>query len=122
VGEFVLSETGHLYVQNSAFTSIFTFTDTVPLNQWFRIEGSVFGSSTAGQLQLSLFDSPNSTVATQTETSAATQNTFGSPDRCYYGVAQFYADIGPFWMADIGVSNTGYLGPVSSGLYAAIFP
>jgi hypothetical protein len=106
-----LLTTGQLRWLNTSGATILTTTNSIPLNQWCRIEGFIVGSSTVGQVSVSLYDTPDSGTATETETSAATQNTDGAMTLIRYGVDVGVANIGPFWMDDIGVSTTGYLGP-----------
>lgn len=110
-GAFTIETTGQMTGQDSAFTGIFTTTNTIPLNQWFRVEGFVIGSATVGQLELKLFDSMDSTTATETQTSAATLNTSGNIAQVFFS---FFAraNTGPFWIDDAGISDQGYLGPV----------
>jgi len=105
---------GKLQFLNAAGSAIFTQTGTIPLNQWFRIEGFIIGSATVGQVELKRFNSPDSTVASETNTSAASQNTTGAMDtyRFGHGAGSALANLGPWWQDDIGLSNGGYLGPV----------
>jgi hypothetical protein len=106
-----LLTTGQLRWLSSAGATILTTTNSIPLNQWCRIEGFIIGSATVGQVSVSLYDSMDSGTATETETSAATQNTDGAMTLIRYGDTNSVANIGPFWMDDLGVSTTGYLGP-----------
>jgi hypothetical protein len=104
--------TGRLQFVNAAGSAIFTTTAAVPLGQWFRIEGFLTGDATAGQVELKLFASQADGVTPdETDTSSAAQNTAGRPDTVRYGVAAAVANAGPFWMDDLGLSATGYLGP-----------
>jgi hypothetical protein len=89
----------------------FTTTNTIPLHQWFRIEGYTIGSATAGQVQLKLFKTADSTAPDETDTSAPTINTFGSMDTYNFGISSNTANVAKYWEDDIAVSNAGYLGP-----------
>lgn len=100
------------FLAGTAGTNEFTFTTVIPLNQWFRVEGFLTGSATTGQVSLSLYEPLDSASATETHTSAATVNTTGSPNLYAYGVSANLASAGPFWMDDLGLSNTGAIGPV----------
>jgi len=113
-------------VLNAAGARIFTFTGTVPLNAWFRIEGFVTGNASTGQVELKQFNDPASATATETQTSAASVNTGGTMDTYEFGMPVTpSANNGPFWMDNIGLSSTGYLGPAtvtSPGVMPAIIP
>lgn len=109
---FVLT-TGALRMVNAAGGTITTTTATVPLSQWFRVEGFVVAGTSTGQTSVSLYDTAQSTTATETDTSAATQVLTASINRIYYGLVNAgLTSIGPYWLDDIGVSSIGYLGPV----------
>lgn len=105
-----VNTSGKLYATNTSAVTIFTLTNSIPLNQWFRIEGYVITSATVGQVQLQLFNTPDSVTPTETQTSAATQNTYTSIAQSNFGVNANVANVA-FWMDDIGLSSTGYLGP-----------
>ena len=84
---------------------------SIPLNSWFRIEGFVTGSATVGQLEYKLFLSADSTVADWITTSAATLNTIGTLDFYKFGFSTAVANVGPYWMSGLGLSDTAYMGP-----------
>lgn len=107
----IVQTSGTVKVSDASGGQITVTTTTIPVNQWFRIEGFVTGSASAGQTQLKLFTSPDSTIPAETDTSTATHNTAGTLDTYRFGVAASIASIGPFWMDSIGLSNTGPLGP-----------
>lgn len=109
-----VASNGTLFMQNAAFGTIFSTTTAIPLNQWFRVEGFAIGSASVGQAELKLYSNADSTTATESHTSAANQNTTGAMDHYRYGVIASTANVGPWWMDDIGLSNTGYIGPVST--------
>ncbi|HSR87236.1 MAG TPA: hypothetical protein VLM11_23900, partial [Streptosporangiaceae bacterium] len=97
----------------SAGTQTFTTTSTIPLNHWFRVEGYTIGSSTAGQVQLELFKTPDATTPDETDTSAATINTYGSMDTYNFGISAYTANVATYWEDDVAISNGGYLGPAA---------
>ena len=109
-----VNTSGTLQMTDSAGTNIFTTTATVPLSQWYRLEGYVTGSPSAGQVELKLFKSADSTAADEVKTSSAAQNTGGVPNSFRYGCFAALTQSSPFtlWADDIGLSSTGYLGPV----------
>jgi len=111
-----LNTTGTLRFNNSSGSQILATTASIPLGQWFRVEGFVIGSTANGQVSITLFDSMDSTTATEgPDTSTATQATSGPMTQAVYGnIGATAANVGPYWMDDIGLSSTGYLGPVAS--------
>ena len=116
------TSTGQLRMEDSSNAEIFGTTAPAPTGRWFRLEGFVIASASAGQVQLKLYDNADSTIPTETDTSAATVNTFGAPDNYRFGAVTSAANIGPFWMDSIGLSSTGYLGPAVAPRAASIVP
>lgn len=110
-GAIGISATGKLQLVTSTGSFAVTFTSSAPLNQWFRIEGFITGNASTGVLNASLYSSPDSTVATETET-ATGQNTTGVLSQYWFGEQISLTNAGPFWMDDIGISSTGPLGPI----------
>lgn len=108
-----LNSSGKLIVAyGSSGTNFVVFTATIPLNAWFRVEGFVIFSATVGQVSGSLYDTIDSTTATETHTSTATLNTGTSgTTTASFGCSSSLASVGPFYMTDIGLSTTGALGP-----------
>jgi hypothetical protein len=107
-----LTTAGKLQSVDNGGGQIQIMTASVPLNAWFRVEMMVIGSATAGQVEVKRFDTPDGTVADETITSAATQNTRGSFNNYRFGAA---GDPMPasrtIWVDDLGISTGGYLGP-----------
>ena len=96
-------------------TAYVTFTDAVNLNAWFRVEGYVIASATVGQVSVSLYNTMDSATATETHTSAANLDTAASNPTSYsFGSSSSVASVGPFWIDDIGLSASGYLGPATA--------
>ena len=109
---FYVTTAGAILVQDGAGSTITTSTATIPLNQWFRIEGFTSVSPTHGQTSVSLFTPAGSIVVTETDTSALTQNTLGVATNYAFGPDVAAANQGPFYLDGIGISNTGYLGAI----------
>ena len=113
VANLVVLTTGQIQWRVGAGgTQILNSTHTIPTNQWFRIEGYVLGDAAVGQVEYKLFltNSGDNTNPDEIQTSLANQNTTGIPDSYDFGINSATASMGPFWMDDLGVSNTGYLG------------
>ena len=105
---------GKLTVQDNASATMITFSGTIPLNEWFRVEGFISSSPSAGYASLSLYSPLDSLIPVETHTSTATFNTLDNAAWIYFGIAFSNAVAqGPYWMDDVAVSNTGPLGPVS---------
>src|SRR5215475_3215961 len=98
---------GLLLWQNAAFSNITgtTFTNAIPLNAWFRIEGFVFPSTTVGQVSASLYTSMDSATALETKTSAATQVLAANLAQGLFGTVTSVASVTAFWVDDLGVST-----------------
>jgi len=106
------NSTGTLSMRDANGNTIFTTTNTVPLNQWFRIEGYVVSNASAGQVELKLFSSADSSSPTETKTSAATVNTTGgSINQARFGIASGGVAGVSWWMDDVAMSVNGYIGP-----------
>jgi hypothetical protein len=112
-GSLQVTAAGKLQWINSSNATILTSTAAIPLGAWFRIEGFITGSATVGQVELKLFSTPDSLTPNETDTSAATQNTLSTMNGYRFGVSGSTASV-TFWMDDLGLSSTGYLGPAMS--------
>jgi hypothetical protein len=109
----LISPSGVISLQDGSFSTLVTFTNAVNLAGWFRLEGFIFGHPTSGQMQTQLFNSPESLIPTETQTSAVGANTGGGPlTEHWFGQMAGVANTGPFWFDSIGISNGGPLGPV----------
>ncbi len=110
----VVTPSGKLQVRTgSTGTQTLTTTRVIPLNQWFRIEGYVTGSATAGQVELKLFQTADSTTPDETDASAPNINTYGTMDHYSFGISTTAANVAEYWEDDIAISNAGYIGPAS---------
>ena len=100
-----LDSTGTVRVTTAAF----------PVGTWFRVEGFITGSATAGQLNLVLYDAQDSTTASSAPATATGLNTLGTMTGWRFGQATALANAGPVWIANTALSNSGYAGPVGYG-------
>lgn len=111
-GKFRLTAGGKITLLDATQSNHGTSTNTVPLNAWFRMDGFLTGSATAGQLQVSIYTGSggDSTTALETVTSPATLGTNTVPGQVHYGhAATGQANIGPFWWDDVALSDSGTL-------------
>lgn len=119
VGNVLLKTNGTLIFTNSAGATVLTTATTIPLGSWWRLEGFVTGDAAAGQWEFRLFTSnPDAAVPDETQTSAATQAMTGAVTVYRFGIGANIVSTGPFWIDDIGLSSTGYLGPAGSAAAA----
>jgi hypothetical protein len=111
---FSISASSKFETLNNTGIVINATTNSVPVNKWIRVEGMAIMSATVGQTQLSVYlDGADAATPTETITSAATQNTLSGTLQSYlFGPGSGTVNVGPYWIDDIGVSTTGYLGPV----------
>ena len=118
VASVFVSISGKLQVTyGGSGTPFVTFTTSIPLNQWFRVEGFVVANASAGQVSASLYSAMDSVIPTETHTSAANLNTAsGNPSTYSFGCSSSVASVGPFWMDDLGLSDTGPLGPSNTAI------
>lgn len=105
---------GTIQFLDSNGTAQLTMSTTAPTAAWFRFEGYVIGSATAGQMQLQIFTSPDSATPTETETSGSTVNTGGLTASVNYGVVGQGGSGGAFqiYLDGLGASSAGYIGPI----------
>lgn len=90
----------------------------ISLNQWVRLEWHWINSATVGQVELKLFNSPDSTSPTDTQTSGANRNTSASTTQLSFGLSSGGGDAGPIWLDNIVAGATSYPGPVASAASA----
>jgi hypothetical protein len=103
--------TRHFKISDATNTAILTGTAAVPVNQWFRLEFMCFSDASVGQMELKIFLTADSTTPDEVLTTTATQNTNGNViQRAVFGLMTGIASA-TFYMDDLAVSDTGYLGP-----------
>lgn len=104
---------------NTSSATILTGAVAVPLNQWWRVEGFTLCSATVGQVEYKLFKTADSSSPDETQTSAATQNTSTQITQTQIGLTN-NSTSQALWMDDLGLSSTGYIGPVLAGAGAML--
>jgi hypothetical protein len=111
-GDLIINASGTLSMRNAAGTVIITTTNTVPLSAWYRVEGYVTSNASTGQMEVKLFDSPDSTTPTETQTSGANLNTLGGAiTQVRFGPSSTGVTGMTYYMDDIAASVSGYIGP-----------
>jgi hypothetical protein len=108
---------GSLEFKDSNGTPQITSSTVLSTGTWYRLEGYVIGSLTAGQMQLQVFTSPDSATPAETETSGSSVNTGGLISIVNFGIASQGGAGGAFteYLDGLGASTTGYLGPIGPG-------
>jgi hypothetical protein len=69
-----ISATGKFIMQNAAGTASITGATTISANTWYRVEGRIVSSTTAGNLEYRLFSGANLDGTTATDAPAAVTN------------------------------------------------
>jgi hypothetical protein len=107
----VVTTGGKVQLLNAANTQAAITTNSIPLNQEFRVEWQAVGSAT-GAFQLLLFSNKDDTSAL--ETLSGTDNfTAGNYDEVRFGVGTGVANVVAYWLDDAAVNDTGLVGPVA---------
>lgn len=107
-----INTAGKLQVQNAGFGTAFTMASSIPLNDWWRVEGYVTGDPSAGVVELKFFRGADDDLPTETM-SATGQNTGGQLTVIQYGMPFSKPSI-DMSMDDLAVSSTGYVGSANN--------
>ena len=113
IGQAGGSFPGQVRLLKVGSATVATTTATISLNQWIRIEWHTVNSATVGTLELKLYNTPDSTTATETISGSALNNG-ANTKRWRFGMATAGANTGPFWMDNIITGATSYPGPVTT--------
>ena len=106
----VVGTTGILEMVNcNGSVVLTTSTAAIPTGQWFRLEGMV--NTTTGQVTISLYDTADSTTATETDSSSTGLSLGSNLAWAGFGNMSSAANVAAYYMADVAVSTSGYLGP-----------
>jgi len=112
-GRFNINTFGLLVLAQNDTTQKAIGTVPVALNQWVRIEGHLFPSTTVSTMEMRMWNTPDdSGAATDSISSVANCVNAANIDRMDFGLSQFDSGltIDP-WFDDIAVSTTGWIGP-----------
>ena len=101
--------TGRLYIRDVSAAKTATGTVSIATSQWIRIEYHLVTHASTGSLEVKLFNSPDSTTATETISFTA-GNTLSAIDTYRIGNISSMTD-GPWYMDQILLNATSYPGP-----------
>jgi hypothetical protein len=120
---FAISSSGKIVMLNSGGSAVTTSAASIPLNQWFRVEGKIVADPSNGRAEVRLFSAADALAAAETN-SVTGQNTGAAVTevRFGHGVGGGVANLGPFWMDDLAISTLGYPGPPQVPLQPPIAP
>src|SRR6185312_157333 len=116
-GTVKLTTAGTVTFSDSTGTAQVTIA-AFPTSAWFRLEGFIAGDPVAGQLNLALYSSPDSTTPSSAPATATGLNTLGTMTGWRFGQATSLTGAGPYWLGSPGLSNAGPLGPTPLGFTA----
>lgn len=109
---FHVNTNGTIGIDTATGNNIVTTTNSIPLNQWIRVEVWVTGSATVGQASLSLFTNIDSSTALETITTSAVQNTTGVPGLFQFGITNVTLANNVLSLDDIAIDQgSGPIGP-----------
>jgi hypothetical protein len=119
--EYRITNLGKVTAVNAAGTTIQTGTVTVNTNAWFRVEMRVFPSTTVGELEWRLFNTPDSYVADEAPAKATAVVLGANVGQVWWG-----QPFGPpaslvSRYDDVAVSQIDWLGPYGYPRYADTF-
>jgi hypothetical protein len=109
-GRVNLTTAGKLTYTDTSGTTIVTFTNSVALSAWNRVEFKIVGHTSAGVLEAKLF-SADATTPIETNTSTSQNTGTTALDRIRFGPTGTAVASVTVRMDDFGLSDVGYLGP-----------
>ena len=101
---------GKIVLLNAAGGTLKTSTTTLPLNQWFRLEGLVTGDPSAGVVETKIFASDMDAITPDETLTSTAVNTGAALNRIDFGNPSSVASY-TFWWDDPAASVFGYIGP-----------
>jgi len=105
-----VNTSGKLVIADSSNVSQTTLSTTIPANQWFRVEWDITAGTSAAY-EVRLYTSVDSSSATETASGSASNFGSGNFDEVRYGTAANFANVVGYWLDDLGLSDTGFMGP-----------
>jgi hypothetical protein len=114
IGELDLGTNGKFGFRDSAGTTQLTLTNAITANAWVRIEGKVVVGSTTGSIELRLFNTLDSVVPTEDDTVSNLNLSTNGINFAQIGSAVTTANSQTFWLDDLAISDSGWIGPAGS--------
>lgn len=105
-----ISSAGKILLVDSNGTTQATSTASISTAQFVRIEWHVVHSTTVGQIEAKLFNTPGSGTADETVATAASINTRADCDEVRFGQSLARSNMTAFWMDDLLAGATSYPG------------
>jgi hypothetical protein len=114
-GGIMIASSGQLRIQNAAFGEV-PNGPTIPLNQWVRLEWQIVcGAAGAASATLRYYDAIDAATPAATLTDSAGQYGAGGViSDAQFGWTVGLANQPQMWLDAIGLSPSGYLGPLPS--------
>jgi hypothetical protein len=102
---------GKLELLNNPFSTVGTSTNSIPLNEWVRVEFHVVCHPTTGMLEAKFFHG-HETTAIETVTASNT-NTSTAVNEINFGQWNAETTGGSFYLDEVALGNTEYIGPAT---------
>ena len=109
--EFIISSSGLISVRDTGGTARGTGAVAIATGQWIRLEYHMTNSTTAGFMEVKLFNSADSETPSETITSTGSFSTLSKTDLLRMGELGGINASRTIYMDNILVNDTGYPGP-----------
>lgn len=122
-GTLSLTTAGKIVTFNGVGSTVATSTNSIPLNQWCRVEFDVTPSATVGVLTARLFQGADDVTPLETLNNTGQALQAGPVDQVRFGPrGTTVANIGPFWFDDMGITDAGPMGPAVTNATVTLLP
>lgn len=108
-----ITNAGKLAILDGGNTQQAITTNSISLNQWVRYEFHTVCNASTGSVELKLFNTPDSTIATET-INATNINTNTQADTYRFGMRTNSASVTAFYLDDIAIDSAAYPGVAPS--------
>jgi hypothetical protein len=102
---------GKLYILNGARTSSQITTNSLPINEWVRVEGRYLYSTTVGSAELNLYLDPDSDTPDETISGSGWNMGAANSNSFAFGSAFAVANKPTTYFSGLELNNTGWPGP-----------
>jgi hypothetical protein len=113
IGELDINSSGKMQLRDATGTVQYTSTSAIPTGQWVRIEGKITVGASTGQVELKLFAAVDSTTATEDDTITSLNLSANGLNFSQFGSATTTSSSVTFWLDDLAISDTAWLGAVN---------